>query len=424
MIRSTRFDNGILVLTENMPGVRSVSLGCWFKSGSRHEPAPLNGITHFVEHMLFRGTERRSSQQIAKEIDTFGGFLNAFTSQEFCCVYSKIQSDKLVEALDLLADMLLQSAFAPEEIIKEQRVIEQELRMAEETPDDRVHDLFNRLFWQGHSLGRPTGGSVPGLDRFDRSALVRWKEQRFTADRLMICAAGDVQHDELVERAGRQFCSLKPGDLDLADPPPHPKRQLALEELQLEQVHFCLGTAGLSQNHPDRFALFLLNALLGGEMSSRLFQVVREKYGLAYSIQSGLNTFHDSGNLVVSCATSPKNLTRVLELILTEMADLCRRPVDEELLQATRECLKGRLLLSLESTDNRMSRLARNEYYLGRQVSIDSVLDAFDRVTPGDIQRISSELFQDDSLVLQVLGPVAELPALDQLLTLEGRATT
>ncbi|GAB4168966.1 MAG: pitrilysin family protein [Geothermobacteraceae bacterium] len=406
MIRSTRLDNGIQVLSENMPGVRSVSLGCWFKSGSRHEPVDRNGITHFVEHMLFRGTSRRSPHKIAREIDAVGGLLNAFTSQEFCCLYSKVQGAKLPLALDLLADLLLNSSFAPEEIDKERRVIGQELHMVEENPEDRVHDLFNMLFWQGHGLGRPTAGTVEDLGRFDRDTLVDWHQSRFTSDRLMICAAGDVDHDDLVDLAGRLFASLSAGELDLAEPPPGARRQTSIERRELEQVHFCLGTAGLSQTHPDRFAAFILNAILGGSMSSRLFQVIREQHGLAYAIHSGLNTYLDTGNLVVSCATAPSDWRAALRLTLEQLADLRARPVDQGVLDDTRESLKGNLVLSLESTDNRMTRLARNEYYLGRQVDIDSILEAFDRVFVADVQRVARDLFRPDSLVLQLLGPV------------------
>ncbi|RMF46837.1 MAG: insulinase family protein [Deltaproteobacteria bacterium] len=417
MIRSSRLDNGVQVLSENMPGVRSVSLGCWFKSGSRHEPADRNGITHFVEHMLFRGTSRRTPHQIAREIDAVGGLLNAFTSQEFCCLYSKIQGDKLPMALDLLADLLLNSSFAPDEIDKERRVIGQELHMVEENPEDRAHDLFNMLFWQGHGLGRPTAGTVEDLARFDRDTLVDWHRSRFTADRLMICAAGDVDHDDLVGQTRRLFDSLRAGELDMADPPPRARRQISVEWRELEQVHFCLGTAGLSQTHPDRFAAFVLNAILGGGMSSRLFQVIREQHGLAYAIHSGLNTYLDTGNLVVSGATAPSDWHAALRLTLEQLADLRAKPVDRDLLDDTRECLKGNLVLSLESTDNRMTRLARNEYYLGRQVDIDSVLDAFDRVSAEDVQRVACDMFRQDTLVLQLLGPVEDsVSAINDLL--------
>ncbi len=406
MIRSTRLDNGILVLSENMPGVRSVSLGYWFRSGSRHEPVELNGITHFIEHMLFRGTTSRSAHAIAREMDAVGGFLNAFTSREFCCFYAKVQGDKLPLAMNLLADILLHSRFEAAEIDKERRVILQELHMVEETPEDCIHDLYSQLFWQGHSLGLPTSGKAENVGRFGREQIVAYFAEHFTADRLMVCAAGDVQHEDLVAAAEKLLSAMPGGDIDLVEPPPAPTRKIAVEKRSIEQVHFCLGTQAVSQAHPDRFACFLLNAILGGGMSSRLFQSIREEHGLAYAIYSYLSTHLDAGSLVVYTATAPDDCERAIELVLQELRHLKTQPVDRGLLDDTRERLKGNLVLSLESTDNRMTRLAKNQFYLGRQPDIDQVLAAFDRVSAEDVLELAGRILEETSLNLQVLGPV------------------
>jgi len=406
MIRSTRLDNGILVLSENMPGVRSVSLGYWFRSGSRHEPVELNGITHFIEHMLFRGTSSRSAHAIAREMDAVGGFLNAFTSREFCCFYAKVQGDKLPLAMNLLADILLHSRFEAAEIDKERRVILQELHMVEETPEDCIHDRYSQLFWRGHSLGLPTSGTAENVGRFGRDEIARYFREHFTADRLMVCAAGDVQHEDLVAAAEKLLSAMPGGDIDLVEPPPAPTRKIAVEKRSIEQVHFCLGTQAVSQAHPDRFACFLLNAILGGGMSSRLFQSIREEHGLAYAIYSYLSTHLDAGSLVVYTATAPDDCERAIELVLQELRHLKTQPVDRGLLDDTRERLKGNLVLSLESTDNRMTRLAKNQFYLGRQPDIDQVLAAFDRVSAEDVLELAGRILEETSLNLQVLGPV------------------
>ncbi|TYO99722.1 putative Zn-dependent peptidase [Geothermobacter ehrlichii] len=406
MIRSTRLDNGILVLSENMPGVRSVSLGYWFRSGSRHEPPELNGITHFIEHMLFRGTSSRSAHAIAREMDAVGGFLNAFTSREFCCLYAKVQGDKLPLAMDLLSDILLNSRFDAREIDKERRVVLQELHMVEETPEDCIHDLYSQLFWQGHPLGMPTSGSAGNVGSFDREQIVGYFGGHFTADKLMVCAAGDVQHEELVAAVEELLAEMPVGEIDLVDPPPAPSPKIAVEKRPIEQVHFCLGTSAVSQAHPDRFACFLLNAILGGGMSSRLFQSIREEHGLAYSIYSYLSTHIDTGSLVVYTATAPDDFERTIELVLQELRNLKAQPVDRGLLDDTRERLKGNLVLSLESTDNRMTRLAKNQLYLGQQPDIDQVLAAFDRVGAEDVLELAGRILEDASLNLQVLGQV------------------
>lgn len=404
MIQFTTLHNGIRVITEKMPGVHSVSLGLWVASGSRHELPEQNGVTHFVEHMLFKGTGRRTSHSIAREIDAVGGFLNAFTSREFCCFYAKVMGDKLPLALDLLSDIVLHSVFDSQEIEKERRVILQELHMVEDAPEDFIHDLYSRIFWKNHALGEPTGGTSQTVSNLTRDQLVTCLKERFVGRNLMVCAAGDVDHDSLVVEVEKAFSALPEGARLHQEPPPEALRRVNIEHRDLEQVHFCLGTNALPQNHPDRFAGYILNSLLGGGMSSRLFQVIREEHGLAYSVYSYLNCHVDAGSLVIYSATSPEDSVDAIGLVLAEMRRLKQEPVEADLLNDTREQLKGNLLLSLESTDNRMSRLAKNQFYLDRQIGIDEIVEHFDSVTVEDIQLLAQQLFTNESLNLQFLG--------------------
>ncbi len=415
MIHQTVLDNGIRVISESLPSAHSVAIGVWVENGSRHELAGEKGISHLLEHMLFKGTERRSARDIAREVDSSGGMLNAFTSREYSCYYAKVLARRLPLAVDLLGDVIRHPLFDLDEIEKERRVVLQEIHMVEDTADDLIHDLFNQVFWQNHSLGCPILGTEETVGAFDRNALIDFMQRRYTGQRLLVCAAGDLNHEDLVDQLSRVFGDLPAVGSRLANVAPEYRRHLSVCEKDLEQVHLCLGTRALPQNHPNRFAAYLLNALLGGSMSSRLFQKVREEQGLAYSIYSYLHCHSDVGALVVSAGMAPADARRVVEIILREMRSLRDFPVPEEELTAARERLRGNLLLSLESTENRMTRLAKNEIYLGRQVSLRDVLHGFDRVTAEDVQRLAGFLFKDDYLNLQLLGRVdpADFPDLD-----------
>lgn len=415
MIHKTVLDNGVRVLSETLPSAHSVAIGVWVENGSRHERADENGLSHLLEHMLFKGTARRSARDIAREVDSSGGMLNAFTSREYSCYYAKVLARRLPMAVNLLSDVIRNPRFDLDEIEKERRVVLQEIHMVEDTADDLIHDLFNRTFWQSHSLGFPILGTVNSVGAFDRNALIDFLQRRYTGQRLLVCAAGDLDHEELVDMLNRVFGDLPATGSCPARITPDYQRHLAVCEKDLEQVHLCLGTRALPQNHPNRFEAYLLNALLGGSMSSRLFQKVREERGLAYSIYSYLHCHSDVGSLVVSAGMAPADARPVVEIILREMAALRETPVPYEELTAARERLRGNLLLSLESTENRMTRLAKNEIYLGRQISLKEVLHGFDRVTADDVQRLAGFLFRDDYLNLQLLGRVdaAEFPEFD-----------
>jgi predicted Zn-dependent peptidase len=417
MIQKSILENGIRVITEKMPGVHSVSLGFWVENGSRHESASESGISHFIEHMLFKGTSRRNALDIAKEIDSVGGVLNAFTAREYSCYYAKVLAKALPRAIDLLSDIVLGSIFDLDELEKERRVILQEISMLEDAPDDQVHDLFNYFFWEGHPLGLPILGTRESVDNLSREMMQAFMAKRYCGGKIVICAAGDLVHDQIVEQVFRAFQDVPSGTCAPAAlfPSPHHARRIHVLEKDLEQVHICLGTRAMPQNHPSRFASYLLNVILGGSMSSRLFQTVREERGLAYSIYSYLNCHSDAGALVIYAGTAVEDAPHVVNLLLRELNRFRTETVSAEELSSAKEQLKGNLLLSLEGTDNRMTRLAKNEIYMGEQSAIPQVLAAFDRVTSRDLQGLAEETICDDYLNLQLLGRVGteEFPLID-----------
>jgi len=415
MIEKTTLENGIRIVTENVPAVHSVTIGIWVESGSRHEHQAQGGISHFVEHLLFKGTSRRSALEIAREIDSVGGVLNAFTSREYCCFYAKVLARHLPLAIDLLADSLQSSVFDLDEIEKERRVILQEISMVEDTPDDLVHDLFSQTFWGNHPLGRPVLGSRESVKNMRRDDFLAHLESSLVGENILVCAAGNLDHGDVVDRIARAFGQVAPGARKQTQSHPDYRPGLSFTHRDLEQVHICLGTRALPQNHPNRFSAYILNTILGGSMSSRLFQTVREEQGLAYSIYSYLNSHSDAGALVLYTATSTENAPQVVRMMLKEMQRFKVEPVSREELKAAKDQLKGHLLLSLESTDNRMTRLSKNEIYLGRQPSLKQVLGEFEKVTADSLQRLAHFLFQDDYLNLQLLGQIDEkqFPLLD-----------
>ncbi|PLX80368.1 MAG: peptidase M16 [Desulfuromonas sp.] len=404
MINQTIIDNGIRIITEQIPVAHSVSLGAWVTTGSRYEDAALSGISHFVEHMYFKGTEQRSARQIALEIDAVGGLLNAFTSHEYCCYYAKVLSHNLPLATDLISDILLNSVFSLDDIEKERRVILNEIAMVEDTPDDQVHELFSQMFWQGNSLGQPILGSRDSVSRFSRASILEFVKEAYCGNNLMITAAGNLEHQAVVDQVAERFAKVKPGRKPASVKAPEYRGGVDVRKRQLEQVHVCLGTKGLPQSHPDRFVIYFLNTILGGSMSSRLFQAIREERGLAYSIYSYLHSHSDAGALIVYAGTPPEDAYDVVALILRELHETSHSLVPDEEFAAAREQLKGNLLLSLESTENRMTRLAKNEIYLGKQPSIEESIDGIDKVTPEDVRTLASELFHDKYLTLQMLG--------------------
>jgi predicted Zn-dependent peptidase len=409
MITKTVLDNGIRVISEHIPHLHSASIGVWVATGSRHEKDSERGISHFIEHMLFKGTERRTARDIAREIDSVGGVLNAFTSRECTCYYAKVLDSFLPKAVDLLADILLNSLFADEEIEKERQVILQEIGMIEDTPDDLIHDLFTRNFWAGHPLGKPIIGTTESVSSFTGAMAHEYRQRRYLPGNIIISAAGRVDHDELVKLLA-PFAALAPGEAEEVGSVPVPFAGIERFERDLEQVHLCLGTRGISHTHADRHAGYLMNTLLGSGMSSRLFQEIRERRGLVYSVYSYLSPHTDVGSLVIYAGAEEGRIAEVVDLTLAELKRLKREPVPAEELEAARNHFAGHMLLSLESSDNRMTRLAKTELHFGRNIPVEELLEAFRRVTEEDIMALANNLFDDSSLSLALMGRVADIP--------------
>jgi predicted Zn-dependent peptidase len=417
MVTKTELANGIRVITENIPHAHSVSIGFWVANGSRHEERRVNGVAHFIEHLLFKGTDRRSALDIAREIDSVGGILNAFTGREFVCYYAKVLSKFLPQALDLLSDIFLNSLFDPGEIEKERKVILQEISMIEDAPDDYIHDLLAQKIWQGHPLGMPVIGTEESVAGLSREDIVAFRGQNYRAQDIIIAAAGRVSHDELLALIAGQFDSISPGSKGPAAGAPQYGKGVFTMEKELEQVHLCLGTRALAQNHPQRYEAFILNTVLGGSMSSRLFQEVREKKGLAYSIYSYISSHSDTGSLAVYAGTSPERVEEVLAIIQQEMGRFAREPLPLVELDAAKEQIKGNLLLSLEGSDNRMTKLAKNEIFFGSYQSLREIMEGLDRVTPESLVELSTQLFDDRFFTLVLMGKVASQAVTPALLS-------
>ncbi len=406
MISKSILHNGIRIVTERIPHAYSVSLGIWVANGSRHERREQNGIAHFLEHLLFKGTERRSALDIAREIDAVGGILNAFTGREYVCYYVKILDKFLPKAIDLLADIFLNSALNTDEIEKERDVILQEIGQLEDTPDDYIHDLFSQYFWQGHPLGMPILGNRESVNGLTREMFKRFLSDYYRSEDIIIAASGLVDHQELVAQMTELFSTIPAGRFNSISPVPEHIQRVKVVEKDLEQVHLCLGTLALSQSHEHRYEAYLLNTILGGSMSSRLFQEVREKLGLVYSIYTYLSSHADTGALTIYAGTSPERSNDVLAVIIREIKKLKDALIPEDELLAAKEQLKGNILLSLESSDNRMSKLAKNEIYFGAYQPLDEIIAGFDRVTVFSMRELCHKLFDERYLTLVLMGKI------------------
>jgi predicted Zn-dependent peptidase len=403
MIVREVFDNGVRLITETMDHVRSVSVGVWLTRGSRHEPLEHGGIAHFVEHMLFKGTTTRSAQDIAQEVDCLGGHLDAFTSKEYAGYYIKVLDEHLSKALDVLSDLVLNPAFAPADVEREKKVILEEIKMVEDTPDDLVHELFTQSFWDGHPLGRPILGSPESVEALTSDVLRTYFDGTYTAGNLVIVAVGNVTHERMRELVAPPFGRLFARSDDTNERPPAVLPQAQVRTKELEQSHVCLGTSSYPQNHDDRYAAYVLNTMLGGSMSSRLFQNVREKRGLAYAVFSNLSAYRDAGSLTVYAGCANEAVREVVTLVVQELRGMKVEPPEAELRRA-KDHLKGSLMLSLESTSSRMSNLARQEMYFDRQFSLDETLDSIEHVSAADVVRVARDLFANGSLGATVLG--------------------
>jgi predicted Zn-dependent peptidase len=405
MVTREVLDSGLRLITERMPHVRSVSIGVWLTRGSRHESEPQSGIAHVVEHMLFKGTATRTAEDIAQEIDSIGGQLDAFTAKEYASYYIKVLDEHVSTAVDLLSDIVMNPRFEQDDLEREKKVILEEIKMVEDTPDDLVHELFTQHFWEGHALGRPILGSRETVESFTPATLREYFQTAYVAPNLIVAAAGNLEHAQVRELISRAFAKLPATREAYGDSTPRVVPQVIIRSKELEQSHVCLGTNSYPQNHDDRYVSYIMNTVLGGSMSSRLFQNVREKRGLAYAVFSGLSAYRDAGNITIYAGCANEAVPEVVELCVGELRGLKEAPVPAAELRRAKDHLKGSLMLSLENTASRMSHLARQEIYFERHFGLDETLAGVEQVTSEDVMRVAKDLFMNGSLAATVVGP-------------------
>jgi len=402
----TTLDNGVRVITEQLPYVRSVSLGLWVGVGSSHEEPGLRGISHLIEHMLFKGTPSRSARQIAELMDSIGGNLNAFTDKEVTCYHGRVVDAQVGLAFDVLADMFRHAKFDPADLRNEQQVILEEIRMYDDSPDEVSQDLFLRSVWAGSSLGEPTIGYAETVSGITRDAINAYMAKRYTPDRVVVTAAGNIEHAAFVKLVAAGLSSMQ-GSYAGEDPaPPIFRPTVSGRQKDCEQVYLLIGAEGTGAGDDRRYALSVLDAILGGGMASRLFQEIREKRGLAYSVYSAHHAYRPAGIFSVAASTGPKNAVEVVSLIRQELTRMADEGVTGEELARAKEHIKGSMLLSLESTSTRMIRLGRSELNVGRHIPAAEITARIDAVTKEEVDGFARQLFENDRLALTVLGPV------------------
>ncbi len=404
----TILDNGLTVVTERIPAVRSVSMGVWIKTGTRDEKPEQNGISHFIEHMVFKGTTHRTTEEIAQSLETVGGHLNAFTSKEQTCYYAKVLDEDVPLAVDVLADLVCNPLLEDEEVTKEKQVVIEEIKNLVDTPDELVHDLFARSLFEPHPLAWPIMGASDKVGGLHVTDLRHYMAARYTPERIVISAAGNLEHAAFTDLVQKHFLGLSRNGRDEQAGPIPSSARIDVISKDIAQAHLCVGGLSYPFKHPCRFPLLVLNTLLGGGMSSRLFQNIREKEGLAYAVFSFFDFFCDTGVMGVYAGADASRLKRILQIVMQEFQNLSSTPVPDDELARTKSQLKGSLMLSLESTGNRMMRLARMETYLGAYADLDATLADIDRVTSQDVQSVAQDLFRPETCSITVLGPVPQ----------------
>lgn len=405
MIETAELANGVKVLTEKIPHVRSASIGVWVDVGSRDENEHQAGVTHFIEHLMFKGTQRRSAKDIAEELDAVGGQLNAFTTKEYTCYYARVLDEHLPLAVDLLGDMLFHSRFDEVDIDRERNVILEEIKMYEDAPDELVHDIFAGTIWHSHPLGRPVIGSEQSVRNLARDDLLSFYRQFYSPRNIVVAAAGNIEHGQVMELLSGTFGRLAGGKKERRFVVPEPSKQVFCRTKETEQVHLCLGTPGLPMDHEKIYVFQLINTILGGGLSSRLFQEIREQRGLVYSVFSYHSSYHDSGLFCVYAGLSRENVREALELIVKEIRNIQRHGVSPDELQRVKDQLKGNLLLSLESVSTRMSRLGKSQLYLGKITPPEEIVRRIMAVTNDDIMELTRNLLKPENFSLASVGP-------------------
>jgi predicted Zn-dependent peptidase len=403
--------NGVRLVSQSMPHARSVSMGVWVNAGARDETDAENGLSHFIEHMIFKGTRQRSAFQIAKEFDAIGGHTNAFTTMEHTCYHAKVLDRQVETMVDILSDIFLNSVFDPFEMERERPVILQEIGMVEDSPDEYIHYLAGHNFWGDAPLGRSILGTRDNISQFNAETLRHFFHRLYQPERIVIAAAGHIEHERLMDLVGPAFASVKPGNGFPERLAPSGRCLVDIRPRDLEQVHICLTAPGLAVVDPRRYEFSLLNTLLGGNMSSRLFQEVREKRGLAYAVYSFISAHVDTGMFGVYLAVGPEQAQEAVRLVAQELRKLTRLPVDPAELKGAVEYTKGNLLLASESADNQMVRIAQNEIHFQTDIALETVIERIESVRPEDLLQLASDLFRPDQMGLTLLGPVETDPA-------------
>ena len=407
MYQKSVLNNGLRVVTETLPYFKAVAVGVWLNVGSRDETREENGLSHFLEHLAFKGTSRRTALEIAREIDQIGGSCNAFTSQEQTCFHGKVLAEHLPRLVDLLGDMILCSLYQPQDLEKERQIILEEICAQDDNPEELVQIAFSRHFWGDYPLGRPILGEAEKIAAVSRQELLAYREATYRPEETVVAAVGRVDHQELVDLLAGNFGDFAKGL------PPRPRRQAFIFPgifplaRDLEQVHLCLGTRGVAAGDSRRFAATLLQLILGGNLSSRLFQVIREELGLAYSICAFLSFFSDTGLLGISAGVSPKNLEALLAAVCGELQKLKDEPVPAAEIQAAREYLRGSIYLNAEDLEHLMMRLAKNEIHFGHYIPLEEIVAGLLQVTPAEIQELARDLLRPELWALTLLGQVA-----------------
>jgi len=407
--KSTVLPNGLRVFLEKIPYVRSVSVGVWIRVGSRVEEKRLSGISHFLEHMFFKGTSRRSCDEISEEVDSLGAQIGASTNREYTCLYARTLDEHLPRILDILSDILLYSTFDSSEIEREKKVVLEEIRMLGGSPDAVIHDLYAKTFWEGHPLGEPVIGTEETVTSFTREDITSLFDKFYSAKNTIITIAGNFDCDESVDMLSKYFCGMRQGKVFQFLPPEEPKSSVIQYSKELNQIHLCLGTKGISQGHDDRFAAYLIDVIMGSGISSRLFKEIREKKGLCYSIYSYFTSFSDSGTFAVYCTTNPKFAGEVVMSVLKEFRRLREVKIEPGEFERKKERLKGNLMLSMENINSRMIYLAKQAMYFDGYCKLDEIVEEIDKVKPSDVKNLSEELFQSKFINLVSMGDVGSL---------------
>ncbi|TCL74140.1 putative Zn-dependent peptidase [Hydrogenispora ethanolica] len=408
MYQQTTLANGLRIVCETIPHVHSVSLGIWVGTGSRYEEPQYNGISHFIEHMLFKGTGRRTTKQIAEEMDAVGGQLNAFTTKEYTCFYAKLLDKHFRFGIDLLSDMVTNSLFLPEELEKEKQVVIEEIKSYEDSPDELIHDIFAGAVLKGHPLGWTILGTPETIRGIDREVILQYLSHHYTPDNIVFAVAGNVQFDQIVAEVAQRFEGLAGHATKQLPSLPRLEQDVVIRSKETEQVHICLGTRGVERSSPEKFTVFVLDSILGGSVSSRLFQELREERGLVYMAGSNHSAYQDTGLFSIYAGTSMENFEEVISLVKSELRKLRDNPVGAAELARAKEQLKGNLLLSLESTCNRMSRIAKLVLFQEPLTTPEESVARIDQVDAAQVLEAARAIFDENKLVITAVGPFAE----------------